>query len=141
MTDQGLDIPPAFITAAEQFNAHQYWECHETLEALWLPATEPLKTFLQGIIQAAAGFLHVERCNYKGAISLLSQALDKLHRTENDVQFHHWMNVFEFITDIELAYNEVECLGPSNLNHFCSSQYPVISINEYNQRVKSEKVI
>lgn len=53
-------------------------------EELWLAATEPEKTFLQGLIQCAAAFHHYSRGNRNGARSLLAAALEKLKNFPDD---------------------------------------------------------
>ena len=70
----------AFRRGVEQFNAGEFWEAHESWEIVWLPAPEPDKTFLQGIIQVSAGFHHHTKNNAAGARSLLRRGLDKLER-------------------------------------------------------------
>jgi len=60
------------------FNSGEFFKAHEVWEALWLTASEPDKTFLQGIIQSAAAFHHHARGNRSGARSLLVAALEKL---------------------------------------------------------------
>jgi uncharacterized protein len=120
-----FSIPPeALIKAAGQFNRHEFWESHETLEAVWLEAPEPYKTFLQGLIQAAAGFLHIENCNYIGAINLLTRALEKLHKVQDVPAFHEVMNFADFLSVAEAAFAEVERLGPENLQKFCPGKFP-----------------
>jgi predicted metal-dependent hydrolase len=58
--------------AAEFFAAHEHWE------AVWLKMPEPEKTFLQGLIQVAAAFHHLQRGNREGTSSLLRAALRRL---------------------------------------------------------------
>src|SRR5580658_3004360 len=60
------------------FNSGQFFESHEVWEKLWLPALEPEKTFLQGLIQVAAAFHHHGRGNRRGLRSLLAAGLAKL---------------------------------------------------------------
>ena len=52
--------------------AHEHWE------SVWLKCQEPEKSFLQGLIQMAAAFHHLQRNNSQGAASLLKAALRKL---------------------------------------------------------------
>jgi predicted metal-dependent hydrolase len=47
---------------------------------VWLAVQEPEKTFLQGLIQVAAAFYHLQRGNCAGTISLLQSALRRLDR-------------------------------------------------------------
>ena len=56
--------PPAELALAiAEFNRGQYWQCHETLERLWLPEQYPLRLFYHGLIKVAVGLLHLERHN------------------------------------------------------------------------------
>jgi uncharacterized protein len=60
------------------FNAQQYFEAHEALEAVWLKAAGERKTFLHGLIQVAAAFHHHTRNNPAGFQSLLEKGDSKL---------------------------------------------------------------
>ncbi len=73
-----------FRQGLEQFNSRAFFEAHETWEEIWLPAPEPDKTFLQGIIQVAAAFHHYVRGNRSGARSLLEAGLSKLEKFPGD---------------------------------------------------------
>lgn len=66
------------------FNARKFFAAHEVWEELWLPAPEPEKTFLQGLIQLAAAFHHHSRGNQRGTQSLLAAGLAKLERFADD---------------------------------------------------------
>jgi uncharacterized protein len=67
-----------FKRGVADFNAGRFFEAHEIWEELWLAAFEPEKTFLQGLIQIAAGFHHHGRGNGRGAQSLLMAGVAKL---------------------------------------------------------------
>ena len=67
-----------FRKGLDQFNGGHFFDAHETWEEIWLPAPEPEKTFLQGIIQVAAAFHHYTRGNRAGMQSLLQAGLKKL---------------------------------------------------------------
>ncbi|HEX6160699.1 MAG TPA: DUF309 domain-containing protein [Thermoanaerobaculia bacterium] len=60
------------------FNAHQFWHAHEAWEHDWLTATDPHKQFLQGLIQLAAAYHHVQRGTYRGGVRLFDAALRRL---------------------------------------------------------------
>ena len=51
--------PTALKLAVTQFNQGQYWQCHETLEEIWIPEEYPLRLFYHGLIKAAVGLLHL----------------------------------------------------------------------------------
>jgi predicted metal-dependent hydrolase len=62
------------------FNAHQFWHAHEAWEELWLHASGEDKVFLQGLIQLAAAYHHVQRGTLRGGVRLFDAALRKLER-------------------------------------------------------------
>ena len=59
------------------FNSHLFFEVHEVLEPQWLIRKGREKEFLQGLIQIAVAFHHLERENLEGARSLLAEGLSK----------------------------------------------------------------
>ena len=61
--------------AVEQFNGRHFWDCHETLEHVWLRTPYPLRFFYHAIIKAAVGFHHQSRHNRHGARVKLSDAV------------------------------------------------------------------
>jgi hypothetical protein len=58
----------------QQFDAGQYFACHDTLEELWQEVRGPARDFFQGLVQWAVAFHHLSRGNLAGARSLLSRA-------------------------------------------------------------------
>jgi uncharacterized protein len=75
MTDS---MPPEFWQAVEQFNQRQFYDCHDTLEALWLEEVDPLRRFYQGILQIAVACYHLSRHNWRGAMILLGEGMSRL---------------------------------------------------------------
>jgi predicted metal-dependent hydrolase len=70
------------VTEFEQgiahFNATEFWEAHESWEALWLEADGDLVQFYQGIIQLAAAYHHCKRGTLRGGVRLFDAALRRL---------------------------------------------------------------
>ena len=60
------------------FNAHRFWHAHEAWETIWLASENPHKQFLQGLIQLAAAYHHVQRGTFRGGVRLFDAALKKL---------------------------------------------------------------
>ena len=90
-----------FLEGIEHFNARRLWEAHEAWETLWLAAESDLEQFLQGLIQIAAAYHHVQRATYRGAPRLFAAGLNRLEpfpliwcgvdRTEVDAMARrHW---------------------------------------------------
>ncbi|MBF2007425.1 MAG: DUF309 domain-containing protein [Chlorogloeopsis fritschii C42_A2020_084] len=74
------DLPQQFWQGIDQFNTGQFYACHDTLEALWIEATEPEKTFYQGILQIAVALYHLGNHNFRGAAILLGEGSNRLQR-------------------------------------------------------------
>ena len=72
------DFAEHFVRGIERFNSGQFWEAHEEWEQLWLEATSEVSQFLQGLIQLAAAYHHVQRGTIRGAGRLFDAALDRL---------------------------------------------------------------
>jgi hypothetical protein len=66
------------VRAAALANHGLFFEVHELLEPVWFRATEPARTALQGLIQIAVAFHHLESGNREGGRSLLVLGVAKL---------------------------------------------------------------
>jgi len=67
-----------FQTGIGQFNDREFFDCHDTIEELWMEASGTERRFLQGLIQIAVGYYHQGNGNFKGAASQLSKGIAKL---------------------------------------------------------------
>jgi uncharacterized protein len=74
------EMPSEYWQGVEQFNTGQFYACHDTLEALWIEAIEPEKTFYQGILQVAVALYHLGNGNLRGATILLGEGTNRLRR-------------------------------------------------------------
>jgi uncharacterized protein len=78
---QQNDAPPAeLLQAITEFNGGAWFECHETLEELWVGAKGELRDFYQGMLQLAVAQYHWRNGNFKGALTLLKGGVDLLSR-------------------------------------------------------------
>jgi predicted metal-dependent hydrolase len=66
------------LKGIEEFNQALFFECHETLEEIWLEEHGEDRHFYQGIIQIAAGYFKWEQGVLIGAIKLWHSGLEKL---------------------------------------------------------------
>jgi len=53
--------PPEYEGFFICFNAGEYYEAHDVLEALWLRCTDTNRTFYKGLIQTAGAFVHLKK--------------------------------------------------------------------------------
>ncbi|MDQ6802686.1 MAG: DUF309 domain-containing protein [Acidobacteriota bacterium] len=72
------DFKTHFLEGIHHFNSRKFWEAHEAWETLWLVAESDLEQFLQGLIQVAAAYHHVQRGTYRGAPRLFAAGLRRL---------------------------------------------------------------
>lgn len=85
MTDRSEStefLPDAFWQGVEEFNQHQFYACHDTLEAIWLESCDPQKTFYQGVLQIAVACYHLSNHNWKGTLMLLGEGIRRLRKYE-----------------------------------------------------------
>jgi uncharacterized protein len=73
-------MPSEYWQGVEQFNTGQFYACHDTLEALWIEAVEPDKSFYQAILQVAVALYHLGNGNLRGATILLGEGTNRLRR-------------------------------------------------------------
>jgi len=71
-------LPPEFWRGIEEFNQRSFYQCHDTLEALWMEAREPEKRLYQGILQIAVACHHLSNHNWRGAVILLGEGIYRL---------------------------------------------------------------
>jgi len=69
---------PRLIKGIDEFNNRLFFECHESLEEIWLEEHGEDRAFYQGLIQVAAGYLKWEQGILIGAIKLWRVGLEKL---------------------------------------------------------------
>ncbi len=78
----------------ELFNEQKYWECHESLEDVWIEdKNDPVRNVYWAVIQVAACLIHYRDDNPVGAHGLLKKSKEKFKRCEdmfieNDLLFN-----------------------------------------------------
>ena len=87
-----------FRKGMDEFNSQDYFEAHEVWEDLWHEYRETDRTFLQALIQVAAGLYHLDCGNLSGAHSQLSKGLKKL---EDYRPSHNGVDVQALVGEIE----------------------------------------
>ncbi len=97
-----------FHRGIQEFNRRYFFEAHDILEDLWHDYRETDRSFLQGLIQVAVGFHHLEGGNYKGARSQLSKGIEKLEHYQPN---HHGIELQEFLIKVKRCLKIAERLG------------------------------
>ncbi len=68
------------LQAFGEFNRGEWFDCHETLEDLWVGSEGEIRWFYQGLLQIAVALHHWKNGNYGGALTLLAGGSDDQKR-------------------------------------------------------------
>ncbi len=139
-------MPPSseLLRAIEQFNQREYFECHETLEAMWHIERDLARAFsrtaeasqhtkesvycddlYKGILQVGVGCYHLLRNNYHGATVKLQTGADYL---EPFVPRCMGVEVGQLIADARRLREAVVALGPDRLRDVDLSLLPIVRV-------------
>jgi len=113
--------PGQLLLAIRQFNAGQWYDCHETLEELWIGEEGEVRNLFQGTLQIAVALHHWRNGNYGGAVSLLSGGV-KLLSSVSDACL--WVDVARLISDANLMREALEELGKERMYELNTALIP-----------------
>lgn len=102
------EIPDEFWQGIDQFNQGEFYACHDTLEAIWIEAPVVDKKFYQGILQIAVGLYHLGNHNWRGAVILMGEGLNRLREYQPE---YGGVDVGQFIEDASELLHEVQTAG------------------------------
>jgi uncharacterized protein len=123
MTESPDDLcnAPLHLQAAQGlrlFNAGEYFEAHEALEAAWNEEKSRVRDLYRGILQIAVVYLHITRRNYNGAIKVYARS----QRWIKDwPAVCRGIQVEELRRDAAAAIMEVRRLGMEKISEFDNS--------------------
>lgn len=108
-------LSESFLEGIEQFNRRQYYECHDTLETIWIEAPEMDKRFYQGILQVAVACHHLSNHNLRGAMILLGEGIKRLSDYESDYQ---GIDVSKLVEESACLLKTLQQLEAERVNSF-----------------------
>jgi predicted metal-dependent hydrolase len=118
------DSPPGqLLQAIREFNGREWFECHETVEDLWIGSEGEVRDFYQGIIQIAVALHHWRNGNFGGAVSLLKGGAGYLRHVTGECQ---WVDVAGLIADAGKLQAALEELGKERMEELDPSLIPLI---------------
>lgn len=116
------EAPPGqMLLAIRQFNSRQWFECHETLEELWIGEKGEVRDFFQGILQIAVALHHWRNGNYGGAISLLKGGVTLLSHVSDACL---WVDVVQLVSDANRMRDVLQELGREKMHELPSALVP-----------------
>ena len=107
------------------FNHHLFFEVHEVLEIQWRRESGDVRRFLQGLIQVAVAFYHLGNHNFRGALALLHDGLEKI--TPYQPVFLG-VELQEFVAQITACHDELYRLGPGKVDQFQITLIPRLQL-------------
>ncbi len=127
------EVPlPAFLHGIEQFNHREYFECHETLEGIWIKEPRPIRTLYKGILQVGVGCYHLLRGNYRGAIIKLDSGARYLEPFAPQCL---GVDVARLIADAHILHGAITRLGPEQFREVDLRLLPTIVYEAQSQSV------
>jgi len=113
--------PGQLLLAIRQFNSGQWFECHETLEELWLGEEGEVRSFFQGVLQIAVALHHRRNRNYGGAISLLNGGVKLLGQVSETCM---WVDLARLVREANRMREALEELGPERIDELDPALVP-----------------
>jgi len=107
--------PPLVFKGLHEFNAHEYFECHETLEQAWNEEPGPVRELYRAILQVGIAYYQVERGNYWGAHKMFLRMLQWFAPLPDRCQ---GIDVARLREDAAAARAHLEALGPERIKDF-----------------------
>jgi predicted metal-dependent hydrolase len=117
--------PPLLYVGIEQFNRGEYFEQHETLEALWIEEPREIRRLYQGILKVGVGFYKLRLGNYRGTVNHINGGIAYLRRF-NDVCLG--VDVARLIREAAEVHDRVVALGPERIKEFDLATLPKVWI-------------
>ena len=115
--------PGQLLQGIREFNRGDWYECHETVEDLWIGSEGEVRDFYQGIIQLAVALHHWRNGNFGGAVSLLNGGMGYLCRVSDQCQ---WIDVEALIADADRMHAALDALGKERMESLDPALIPVI---------------
>jgi hypothetical protein len=126
MSPTCADPPPAALLAGiAEFNRGAYFECHETLEAIWMREPGSIRRLYQGILQIGVGFYHLRNGNYRGTLNLLASGSAYL---QPFAPVCMGVVLAPLLVAAEGVRAQVLALGPTRLHEFDLATLPQITV-------------
>jgi uncharacterized protein len=115
--------PGQLLQGIREFNRQEWFECHETVEDLWIGEAGEARDFYQGLIQIAVALHHWRNRNFGGAVSLLKGGVELLSHVADRCQ---WVDAKGLIADSDRMRLALEGLGKERMESLDPALIPQI---------------
>ena len=127
LTRKVITVPGNLRLGCDEFNSGLFYECHERFEEIWQQEQGPVRDLYKGLIQLAAGFVHLSRGNYVGAERLLRTGIGYLDRYREGGALG--FDVETIATAAGDMYARLMDAGPAGVGDLDLSRRPVYSFD------------
>jgi predicted metal-dependent hydrolase len=118
--------PPLLVRGVHEFNAREFFDCHETLEELWRAEERLIRYLYQGILHVGVGYYHLGRGNHHGAVTKLGTGAELLDFYAPRCQ---GVEVAPLIAAARRDREHLLELGPARLGEFDDRLIPSITLD------------
>lgn len=108
-------MPALVLQGLHEFNAGEYFECHETLETAWMAENGPVRDVYRAVLQVAVAYYQITRGNYAGARKMFLRTVQWFADLPERCQGIH---MAQLRADAALAYAHLEALGPARISEY-----------------------
>lgn len=120
-------LPDGVRQGIQLFNRRRFFEQHEVIEHEWHAERGPIRKLYQGILQIGVGFYHALNGNYRGAVSLLTDGIEK---TSGFLPEALGINTGKLVAESQHCLDQILILGPDGLSAFDASLIPTIELTD-----------
>lgn len=131
MSSPCLEAPsPDLLKGIEEFNRKEFFECHETLERLWMDEPRSIRRLYQGILQVGVAFHHLQAGRYLPVVTLLKRGSQYLEPYAPQCM---GVNIADLLRGSARCLAAIQELGQDGLNKFNWSLVPRIETRQPGQ--------
>jgi predicted metal-dependent hydrolase len=118
--------PPELVKGIHEFNVGEFFDQHETIEALWRATPDEIRHLYEGILQIGVGMHHLlKNRNFHGAAVKLDHGIRLL---EAFPEVCHGINVGRLRREAAAARAHLLDLGPGGLERFDRARIPRVHL-------------
>jgi predicted metal-dependent hydrolase/CheY-like chemotaxis protein len=120
-------LPAGVMQGIEQFNQRQFYQCHDSVELVWVDEPGDVRLMYQGLLQISVAFYHVQQGNWRGMVKMLARGKGKLLPFLPVCQ---GVDVGRLLADAEQCESVLKKLGPERMAELDPDLFPVITAAE-----------
>jgi len=118
--------PPGVLKGIVLFNQRHFYEQHEEIEHEWHAERGPIRRLYQGLLQIGIGFHHATNRNYRGAVALLSDGIEKISDFRPEAL---GIATGKLARESAACLRQIIALGPDRIAEFDPEVIPTIELN------------